>query len=171
MTVKKKSCADKTKHGVSIILSHAAFKRLRLSAAPQHSHTAICISSNKGKTIIAILMQFYQPFLFSRFPLHSPLPEPLIFSLFNLVELFLCIIDPQLLQIFSSRHSIHRKAFPVMLVHLFQRTSIGEQPLLAFSEACFLSLSLRQFLSLPFAESPGFFADDFGLRFFGAVSS
>ena len=27
------------------------------------------------------------------------------------------------------------------------------------------------YFSLPFAESPGFFADDFGLRFFGAVSS
>lgn len=34
-------------------------------------------------------------------------------------ELLLCIIDPQLLQIFSGRHSIHMKAFPVMLIHLF----------------------------------------------------
>ena len=38
MTVKKKSCADKTEHGYPIILSHAAFGRLRLSAAPQHSY-------------------------------------------------------------------------------------------------------------------------------------
>ena len=38
----------------------------------------------------------------------------------NLVELLLCIIDPQLLQIFSSCHSIHIKAFSVMLVHLFR---------------------------------------------------
>ena len=64
----------------------------------------------------------------------------------------------EVLQIFSDRHSIHMKAFPVMLVHFFQRAGTGEQPLLAFSEACFLSLSLRQFFSLPFAESPGFFA-------------
>ena len=49
---------------------------------------------------------------------------------------------------YSSSHSIHMKAFPVMLVHLFRRTGIGEQPLLAFSEAGFLSLSLRQFLFL-----------------------
>ena len=35
---KKKSCADKTEHGYPIILSHAAFGRLRLSAAPQHSY-------------------------------------------------------------------------------------------------------------------------------------
>ena len=38
MTVKKKSCADKTEHEYPIILSHAAFGRLRLSAAPQHSY-------------------------------------------------------------------------------------------------------------------------------------
>ena len=43
---------------------------------------------------------------------------------------------------------IRMKAFPVMLVHLFRRAGIGEQPLLAFSEAGFLSLSLRQFLFL-----------------------
>ena len=35
---KEKSCADKTEHGYPIILSHAAFGRLRLSAAPQHSY-------------------------------------------------------------------------------------------------------------------------------------
>ena len=34
------------------------------------------------------------------------------------------------------------------LVHLFRRAGIGEQPLLAFSKACFLSLSLCQFLFL-----------------------
>ena len=34
----EKSCADKTEHGYPIILSHAAFGRLRLSAAPQHSY-------------------------------------------------------------------------------------------------------------------------------------
>ena len=71
---------------------------------------------------------------------------------------------------YSGSHSIHMKAFPVMLVHLFRRAGIGEQPLLALSEACFLSSQSLSF-SLPFAESPGFFADDFGLRFFGAVSS
>ena len=31
--------------------------------------------------------------------------------------------------------------------------------------------AIKDLLSLPFAESPGFFADDFGLRFFGAISS
>ena len=54
----------------------------------------------------------------------------------------------EVLQIFRGSHSIHMKAFPVMLVHLFRRTGIGEQPLLAFSETCFLSLSLRQFIFL-----------------------
>ena len=49
---------------------------------------------------------------------------------------------------YSGSHSIHMKAFPVMLVHLFRRAGIGEQPLLTFSEACFLSLGLRQFLFL-----------------------
>ena len=41
--MKKKSCADKTEHGYPIILSHAAFGRLRLSAAPQHGadHAAL----------------------------------------------------------------------------------------------------------------------------------
>lgn len=34
----EKSCADKTEHGYPIILSHAAFGRLRLSAAPQHGY-------------------------------------------------------------------------------------------------------------------------------------
>ena len=43
---------------------------------------------------------------------------------------------------------IRMKAFPVMLVHLFRRTGIGDQPLLAFTEARFLSLSLCQFLFL-----------------------
>ena len=38
MTMKKKSYADKTEYGYPIILSHAAFGRLRLSAAPQHSY-------------------------------------------------------------------------------------------------------------------------------------
>jgi len=47
---------------------------------------------------------------------------------------------------YSGSHSIHMKAFPVMLVHLFRRAGIGEQPLLALSEACFLSLNLCHFL-------------------------
>ena len=38
MTMKKKSYADKTEYGYPIILSHATFGRLRLSAAPQHSY-------------------------------------------------------------------------------------------------------------------------------------
>jgi len=75
---------------------------------------------DKGKTIIAVLIPFCQLFPFFRFPLHSPLLEPLFFSPFNLVELFLCIINSKLLQIFSGSHSIHMKAFPVMLVHLFR---------------------------------------------------
>ncbi|WP_291227501.1 hypothetical protein [Gemmiger sp.] len=84
---------------------------------PHHTirRAAICISDDKGKTIITVRIQFCQSFPLFRFPLHSPLPESLFFSLFNLVELLLCIVDPQLLQIFSSRHSIHMKAFPVML--------------------------------------------------------
>jgi len=96
--------------------------RINADFFPHHTIrcTAICISSNKGKTTIAVLIQFCQPLPFLRFPLHSPLPEPLFFGPFNLVKLFLCIIDPKLLQIFSSCHSIHMKAFPVMLVHLFR---------------------------------------------------
>ena len=41
--MKKKSYADKTEYGYPIILSHAAFGRLRLSAAPQHGadHAAL----------------------------------------------------------------------------------------------------------------------------------
>ena len=96
--------------------------RINADFFPHHTErcAAICVSSDKGKTIIAVLIQFCQTFPLFRFPLHSPLPKPLLFSLFYLVELFLCIIDPQLLQIFSGSHSIHMKAFPVMLVHLFR---------------------------------------------------
>ena len=128
--------------------------------------TAICISDDKSKTTIAVLIQFCQPFPFFRFPLHSPLPKSLFFSLFNLVKLLLCIINSKLLQIFSGSHSIHMKAFPVMLVHLFRRASIGEQPLLAFSETCFLSLSLRQFLFLCHSRNlPDFFLMILGCAF------
>ena len=95
--------------------------RINADFFPHHTIrcTAICISSNKGKTTIAVLIQFCQSFPLFRFPLHSPLPKPLFFSLFSLVELLLCIIDSKLLQIFSGSHSIHMKALPVMLVHLF----------------------------------------------------
>ena len=44
--------------------------------------------------VIAVLIQFYQLFPLFRFPLHSPLPEPLFFRTFNLVKLLLCIIAP-----------------------------------------------------------------------------
>ena len=70
--------------------------------------------------VLRYIYEFCQPLPFLRFPLHSPLPEPLFFGPFNLVKLLLCIIDSKLLQIFSSRHSIHMKAFPVMLVDLFR---------------------------------------------------
>ena len=67
---------------------------------------------------------------------------------------------------YSGSHSIHMKAFPVMLVHLFRRASIGEQPLLAFSETCFLSLSLRQFLFLCHSRNlPDFFLMILGCAF------
>ena len=91
--------------------------RINADFFPHHTIrcAAICISSDKSKTIIAVLIQCCQPFPFFRFPLHSPLPESLFFSPFNPVELLLCIIDSKLLQIFSGSHSIHMKAFPVML--------------------------------------------------------
>ena len=96
--------------------------RINADFFPHHTIrcAAICIFSDKSKTTIAVLIQFCQPLPFFRFLLHSPLPEPLFFSRFYLVELLLCIIDSKLLQIFSSRHSIHIKSFPVMLVHLFR---------------------------------------------------
>lgn len=70
---------------------------------------------NIGRHIGLGVVQCCEPFPFFRFPLHSPLPESLFFSPFNPVELLLCIIDSKLLQIFSGSHSIHIKAFPVML--------------------------------------------------------
>ena len=73
------------------------------------------LDENMLRIVCAHELGHDQSFPLFRFPLHSPMPESLFFSLFNLVELLLCIVDPQLLQIFSSRHSIHMKAFPVML--------------------------------------------------------
>ena len=70
---------------------------------------------NIGRHIGLGVVQCCQPFPFFRFPLHSPLSESLFFSPFNPIELLLCIIDSKLLQIFSGSHSIHMKAFPVML--------------------------------------------------------
>ena len=92
----------------------------------------ICISSNKGKTTIAVIIQFCQAFPFFRFSLYSKLPELLLFSLFYPVELLLCIIDPKLLQIFSGIHGIHMKAFSVMLVHLFRRRASFRSAFVSF---------------------------------------
>ena len=74
--------------------------RINADFFPHHTIrcAALCISGDKGNTTIAVLIQFSQPFPFFRFPLHSPLPKPLFFSLFNLVKLLLCIIDAKLLQ-------------------------------------------------------------------------